>query len=257
VLYCKSGSESRESQTIPISIPIAIPNSIYLMNAIDDTNPEPNHLNPRILESSNPIKHLTINETKFCIHTQCTPEEIKSYSFDPQFSMHAQYKSLYTKRETLEANALEENANVTLALENKNIIGFGVLNYPDSGERWLDLGPGLMMEVKAMEVCRRNRSLGIASKILEMLLMPERIRELITYMVGYSWTWDLDGTGRSALEYRNMLIRLFEPYGFQEMQTNEPNICLKPENLFMARIGASVSADIRQQFKWLRFGVSP
>ena len=206
---------------------------------------------------TNPASCFTRKDTKICIHTKCTSAEIKKCSFDPQFGMHAQYKSLYTKRETLEANAFEENANVTLALEDKNIIGFGVLNYPEAGERWLDLGTGLMMEVKAIEVCRRYRSLGIASRILEMLVMPEQVRELIVYMVGYSWTWDLDGTGHSALDYRNMLIRLFEPFGFQEMQTNEPNICLKPENLFMALIGADVSADIQQQFKWLRFGVTP
>jgi len=227
------------------------------MNSIDDINSEPNHLNPRILESLDTIKCQTINDTNFCIHTQCKPEEIKNYSFDPQFGMHAQYKSLYTKRETLEANASEKAANVTVAIIENNIIGFGVLNYPEAGERWLDLGEGLMMEVKAIEVCRRYRSLGVASQILEMLVMPPRARDLILYMVGYSWTWDLDGTGHSALDYRNMLIRLFEPFGFQEMQTNEPNICLKPENLFMARIGAEVSPDLQQQFKWLRFGVSP
>jgi len=227
------------------------------MNPTKTANPDPNHSNPRIRESANPVTCHTINDTKICIHTQCTPEEIKSYTFDPQFGMHAQYKSLYTKRETLEANALEKNANVTLAIENNNIIGFGVLNYPETGERWLALGAGLMMEVKAIEVCRRHRSWGIAAQILKMLVTSRLAPERIIYMVGYSWTWDLDGTGYSALEYRNMLIRLFEPFGFHEMQTNEPNICLKPENLFMARIGAEVTTETQQQFKWLRFGVTP
>jgi acetoin utilization protein AcuA len=54
-----------------------------------------------------------------------------------------------------------------------------------------------------------------------------------------------------------MLIRLFGPFGFQEFQTNEPNICLKPENVFMARVGNAISKDVQTQFKWLRFGVSP
>ncbi len=212
---------------------------------------------PSTLQPSNPSKCITIHDTQICIRTCCKADEIKSYSFDPQFGMHAQYKSLYTKRESLETNAAKKNANVTLALEEKNIIGFGVLNYPEAGERWEALGKGVMMEVKAIEVCRRYRSLGVASQVLEMVVMPELARELIIYMVGYSWTWDLDGTGHSALGYRNMLIRLFEPFGFQEMQTNEPNICLKPENLFMARIGADVTTEMQQKFKWLRFGVSP
>ena len=51
--------------------------------------------------------------------------------------------------------------------------------------------------------------------------------------------------------------KLFEPFGFQEYETNEPNLCLKPENIFMARIGARVSAEDQNRFKWLRFGMTP
>ena len=192
------------------------------------------------------------------IRSFCKPEEIRRYTFDGQFGMHAQYKSLYTKRESLETNSTQLNANVTLALENENIIGFGVLNHPDEGDRWQEMAPpGLMMEVKAIEICRRFRSSGIAANILNLLMASPSVENMIIYMVGYSWTWDLDGTGKSALAYRTMLIRLFEPFGFQELQTNEPNICLKPENLFMARIGQAVSQENKKTFKWLRFGITP
>ena len=113
------------------------------------------------------------------------------------------------------------------------------------------------MEVKAIEVSRDWRSKGVAGKILEMLAGHPSIEEKIAYMVGYSWTWDLDGTRKTAQQYRQVLIRLFEPFGFIEYQTNEPNICLKAENIFMGRIGSRVSAEIQQAFKWLRFGVEP
>jgi acetoin utilization protein AcuA len=52
-----------------------------------------------------------------------------------------------------------------------------------------------------------------------------------------------------------MLIKLFEPFGFLEYQTNEPNLCLKSENIFMGRIGDRVSKEIQNKFKWLRFGI--
>jgi acetoin utilization protein AcuA len=42
-----------------------------------------------------------------------------------------------------------------------------------------------------------------------------------------------------------------------EYQTNEPNICLKPENVFMGRVGKNVAAEVQNDFKWLRFGMSP
>jgi len=226
-------------------------------------------LSPRTLEPSTPAlspstpsnpppieKRLTIHGKEILIRSFCKPEEIRRYVFDRQFGMHAQYKSLYTKKESLENNTAQVNANVTLALEGENIIGFGVLNHPDEGDRWQEMEPGLMMEVKAIEICRRYRSRGIAGKILELLMHPSIVEKLIVYMVGYSWTWDLDGTGQSALAYRKMLIRLFEPLGLQEFQTNEPNICLKPENIFMARIGRWVSAENQKKFKWLRFGIT-
>ncbi len=186
-----------------------------------------------------------------------TPAEIRSYHFDPQFKSYPQYKSIFTKRSTLEAFAALEGTNVTLALTpDRRIIGFGVLAFPEPDERWADLGPGAMMEVKAIEVGRGWRGHKIAQDILAMLLTHPRLEQMIVYMVGYSWTWDLDGTRLTAQQYRNMLIDLFSAQGFREFQTNEPNLCLKPENLFMGRIGAQVSDRMRKSFKWLCFGIS-
>ena len=187
----------------------------------------------------------------------CTPTEILSYRFDSQFRAYPQYKSIYTKRRTLEALAAVEGTNVTLALTSGlRIIGFGVLAFPEPDDRWARLGRGAMMEVKAIEVGRGWRGHKIANEIMSMLLTHARLEQMIVYMVGYSWTWDLDGSGLTAQQYRNMLIRLFGAVGFLEYQTNEPNLCLKPENLFMARVGEQVSEQMRKAFKWLCFGIS-
>lgn len=192
----------------------------------------------------------------FRIRPFCSPQEIRTYRFNSQFGTHAHYKSLYTRRESLEKNAAEADANVTLALTaSEEIIGFGVLTYPEADERWAKLDSGIMMEVKAIEVSRDWRSLGVAKGIIETLLSHPQIEEKIAYMVGYSWTWDLDGTKQSTQQYRRMLIKLFEPFGFLEYQTNEPNICLKPENIFMGRVGKNVKKDLQNKFKWLRFGI--
>ncbi len=192
------------------------------------------------------------------IRSFCTPAEIKKLTFDQQFGVHAQYRSLYTRRESLEKNAAQPGANVVLAVAGaRQIIGFGVLNFPEPDERWTELGPGIMMEIKAIEVSRDWRSFKIASGIVQMMLTHPELEDMIVYLVGYSWTWDLDGTKKTAQQYRKMLIRLFEAYGFQEFQTNEPNICLKPENIFMGRIGKNISKEVQKNFKWLRFGITP
>ncbi len=201
---------------------------------------------------------LTGSGGEITIRAFCTSEDIQRYSYDSQFGAHARYRSLYTKKASLESIAARKDTRVALALvAQTHIVGIGVLTPPEPDERWAELGPGLMMEVKALEVARDWRSSGIAGGLLRMLLTHPQAEDMIIYMVGYSWTWDLDATGKSAHEYRQTLIQLFEPYGFQEFQSNEPNICLKPENLFMARIGPNVSREIQHRFKWLCFGASP
>jgi acetoin utilization protein AcuA len=192
------------------------------------------------------------------IRSFCTPEDIRQLNFDRQFGTHAHYRSLYTKRESLERKAEQPDTSVVLAIaDSAHIVGFGVLAYPDPEERWFGLQPRVMMEVNAIEVSREWRSRKIAKGIVQMMMVHPLIDEKIAYFVGYSWTWDLDGNRMSAQQYRQMMANLFEPFGFQEFQTNEPNICLKPENIFMARIGENISKDVQNQFKWLRFGMTP
>lgn len=192
------------------------------------------------------------------LRSSCSPAVINRYAFSDEFGAYAQFKSLYTKKESLAQIAAEAGANVTLALDPEScIIGFGVLAYPDPDERWSQLTPNVMIEVKAVEVARSWRSFRVADGIIRTLLAEQPVEQEIVYMVGYSWTWDLDSTQMDGMGYREILIALFEPHGFTEMQTNDPNICLKPENLFMARVGADVTTDMADQFKWLRFGVSP
>lgn len=192
------------------------------------------------------------------IRSFCSPEEIRMFIFDDEFGSHAQFKSLYTRRESLEADAAKPDANVVLALsDDDHIIGFAVLTYPDEGERWLELGPGLMIELRVIEVCRSWRSGKLARQLLKMAMDHPAIEDKIAYMVGYAWTWDLDGTGRRAQEYRQILIHLFETQGFEEYETNDFNICLKAENVFMCRVGSRVSDEVIERFSWLRFGITP
>lgn len=191
------------------------------------------------------------------VRSFCSPDEIRRYTFDEHFGVHEDYKSLYTQRESLEKIAEKADANVVLTLDAKDrIIGYGILADPDPQERWTDLGTGLIMEVKAIEVSRAWRSIGIAPRMIKLMLDHPRIESMIVYLVGYSWTWDLKGTRKSAAVYRQTLINIFEPFGFQPYETNEPNVCLKPENILMARIGSDVPQVIIDRFKWLRYDLN-
>lgn len=189
---------------------------------------------------------------KVIVSSFCGADEIESLSFIEAYTKYAGYRSIVSKKETLINAASRPDTNVTLAFTpDGEIVGFGILEYPHPGERWERVGDRIVMEVSVIEIGRPWRSLGISNKILRSLVDHPLKKRKIFYMVGYSWTWDLEGI--TAMDYRNMLISIFSQQGFKTFQTNEPNIMMRPENLFMARIGENVSASTRKRFKQVRF----
>jgi len=189
---------------------------------------------------------------KVIVSAFCTPEHIKALEFVQKYTKYARYRSIVSKKETLVQAASRPDANVTLAFTPEGkIVGFGILEYPPPEERWHRVGERIMMEISVIEVGRPWRSLSISKKILECLMAHPLKEERILYLVGYSWTWDLEKI--SPMAYRNLLINLFSEQGFETFQTNDPNIMMRPENLFMARIGAHISEEIQKRFKQVRF----
>ena len=75
------------------------------------------------------------------VRSFCSAAEMQKYTFDRQFTFHDHYKSLYTSRKLLEKSAQQPDVNIVLALaEQKHIIGYGVLAYPDPGSGGLIWG---------------------------------------------------------------------------------------------------------------------
>lgn len=189
---------------------------------------------------------------KVIVSAFCESDEIASLSFIDAYTKYAGYRSIVSRKETLINAASQPDTNVTLAFTpDGEIVGFGILGYPHPGERWQRVGNRIMMEVSVIESGRPWRALGISKEILRLLVDHPLKEERIFYMVGFSWTWDLKEV--SAMDYRNMLIRIFSQQGFNTFRTNEPNIMMRPENLFMARIGVNISDAILERFKQVRF----
>ena len=186
---------------------------------------------------------------KVKITSFCNPHQIASLSFTEMGAQYPRYRPIISKKEHLMRICSQPDVNVTIASSSRGeIVGIGLLQYPAPDDRWNRVGERLMMEVSAVEVNRAWRSMGIAQKIAELVVDHPLKEDLILYMVGYSWTWDLDGTQMQVMDYRNMLVKFGHNHGFKIYQTNEPNVLLRPENLFMARIGDHVSEEIKRTF---------
>lgn len=203
------------------------------------------------------IQTRLFDEGGVTIKSFCSPDQIEPLSLKETFVESGGYNPILTKKESLIDAAMRPDANVTLAYtEDGKIVGISILRYPPPDERWSKTGDRMMMEVSVLEVAGIWRLRGISKMLLELLLDHPLKENRIIYMVGYSWTWDTAGTGKSVIEYRNILINLFTRSGFRIYPTNEPNVMMRPENLFMARIGRDISESMRRRFKLVRFNLS-
>lgn len=191
------------------------------------------------------------------IIASCPRELFSEFQLDSGIGNFAHYSSIIQKRDVFERIASEEGGRVTLALVGgKTIVGYAACWYPGEDQRWSRLGH-LMYEMGAIEVSRNYRKMRIASRMVETVMEDEDfLGSKIAYMNGFVWHWDLVGCGLNMHEYRMMMIGLLKGRGFEECYTNEPNIALREENVFMVRIGRAVSEEDRSRFRDLRFGIT-
>jgi acetoin utilization protein AcuA len=189
------------------------------------------------------------------LRDRVSAEEMASLELDPGIGVFSAYRSILTSKASLTTVAGQPQANLALALiEERRIVGYCVLRPPQEGERWARLRPPVLFELFG-ETARGWRDHKLMRPMLEMLVDDEANDERILYIVGYSWTWDLDHTKKSLQEYRDTLIHLLGPLGFKQYPTNEPNISLRPENLFMARVGSAITKETVKSFHNLLFGM--
>jgi acetoin utilization protein AcuA len=184
------------------------------------------------------------------------PEFLSRLKFDAGMGNFTHYSSIIRKLETFQKVAAGKDGKVVLAIgDSETIVGYIACWYPDQGERWSKLGE-LIYELAAIEVSRNFRRLGIARQMIATVLSQDFFEDKISYISSFVWHWDLDGTVLTPAMYRKMMVNLMEGYGFQECYTNEPNVAIKRENLFMARIGSRVSKRDMTRFRNLRFGLT-
>jgi acetoin utilization protein AcuA len=208
------------------------------------------------LRNAPDIKELgAVEEGALSIVSRCPPGFFSGLELDAGLGRFAHYSSIIQKLDVFEKVSREKDGRVYLALVNKKlIVGYAACYYPGADQRWSKLGE-LMYEMGAIEISRSMRKHGLAKGIFGAIMEDDFFEDKIAYMNGFSWHWDLDGSGLSMIDYRKMMLGFLRTSGFQDCYTNEPNIALREENFFMVRVGSRVSEEDRARFRDLRFGI--
>lgn len=184
----------------------------------------------------------------------CSPAFLRSQHLDEGIGRFARYRSIISGINTLETVAALPDANVTVALAHSGqIVGYVECSYPDAIEGWRKNEDGLCYELGAIEVSRYWRHLGIAKALTSLIVSDPFLETKVFFLTGYCWHWDLDQTALSAYAYRNLLVRLFRPFGFRVYLTTNPEITMSSANVLMARIGTLVTTAQVERFQKMLF----
>lgn len=209
-------------------------------------------------EVAGPTSTEVVDETPkgtIVIRSNCPPGSFDGLRLEEGLGRFAHYASIIHTVETFEKFASGKDGKVTLALAGReDIVGYCVGCYPAPDDRWSALGD-LMYELAAIEVSRNYRGIRLAERLLQTTMDEDFFEDKIAYMQGFSWHWDIEGSGLTPAEYRSLMIKLYSKSGFREVYTNEPNICLRVENVMMIRVGSGVSPEDQRRFRYLRFGI--
>ncbi|MGQ9475849.1 MAG: GNAT family N-acetyltransferase [Actinomycetota bacterium] len=205
--------------------------------------------------AENEDEYLDTTRGRIWIRTHAQPDFIASLKLDEGMGVFAapNYPPSREKK-ALERLASHPESNIILAYTDDGVIvGFVAIAPPSPAERWGSLAGKGVLEAMAIEVSRGWRSLGIADKMLECAVRDPFFRDKIVICTGYSWHWDLENTGLSKEEYREMLLRYLQKAGFLYYETDEPNVRLDPANFFTAYIGPGVDEQLHQELENLLF----
>jgi acetoin utilization protein AcuA len=149
--------------------------------------------------------------------------------------------------------ARSEEGNVVTAVKGDDLVAYIGIHHSSEKERWGKPGYDWLFEFGAIEVSADYREIGLADGMLAVTFEDPFYEDKIMLTTGFTWHWDLEGTGMNKMEYHDLGVRLFGKYGFMEMATDEPNIQMDNANLFMVRIGRDSSFSRYQKFATLLF----
>jgi acetoin utilization protein AcuA len=185
------------------------------------------------------------------IKRNCSPEFIKNQDIDRGIGTFFRYTEgcRERQRELFLDIACGEDEEVVLAYtEDDVIIGGITVLHPGADERWGKIGDPRIYEMGSIEVSVDWRGVGVARKMMEVLFEDGFYDDKIVYSMELAWHWDFKHVELSKFEYRDVLLKLFESYGFVQLDTDEPDIRMDSANMLTVRMGKDSDPELRDKF---------
>ncbi len=145
-----------------------------------------------------------------------------------------------------------EKGRIYGARVNDILVGYVTFHPPDGYERWGQAKLTNLIELGAIEISPNWRGSGLSNALLELVVSQGWMEKSILFATEYYWHWDLDATGLSVWQYRNMMEKLFRKTGMEPANTDDPEICCHAANMLMVRIGQQVTQEEIEEFDKVR-----
>jgi len=142
---------------------------------------------------------------------------------------------------------------VIIARSSDMVVGYVTFHPAEKFERWGQGDLEEVIELGAVEVSPAWRGCGVAKGLLDVAFNTDYFEDYIVVATEYYWHWDLEGTGQTVWEYRKMMERLLEHYGFRREATDDPEITCHPANMLAVRRGGRVAPEALAKFEALKY----
>ncbi|PWK15879.1 N-acetyltransferase [Tumebacillus permanentifrigoris] len=157
------------------------------------------------------------------------------------------------QQEALVDIAALPEGRIVLARFGDQVVGYVTYLYPDPMERWSEARLANLLELGAIEVAAPYRAGGVAKGLLDVSFQDDNMNDYIVISTEYYWHWDLDATGISVWDYKEVMKKIMGSVGMEAFATDDPEICSHPANMLMARIGTRVDQASIERFHEIRF----
>jgi GNAT superfamily N-acetyltransferase len=146
---------------------------------------------------------------------------------------------------------------VVAALAGNALVGYLALFQPGPEERWGRQPTAGLLELGALEVDRAWRRRGLARALLKTTFAGDELDRSVVVAPQYAADWDLEASGLTGREYRDLILRLFRRHGFADFVTDEPTVAADPKNFLLVRVGEKAPPDLYQAFRDLLTETAP